>query len=943
MAAKDKKGAKGTKEAAGPETPSTGQSSGGRAKAQTSGKKSASVSVLPPLDDPCSAASSDPVASDQAESAGLESGASSPAGSESNDYVDAAARKVFPVVGIGASAGGLEALEEFFQNVPKESSMAYVVISHTDPARSSLLPDIIQRKSHIPVVVVADRMAVEPNVVYLPPSNRDLVIEGDLFRLKEQQRGATLRLPIDTFFKSLADAKGEHACCVILSGTGTDGTQGLRVIKEKGGVTVVQSTDTAKYEGMPESAIGTGLADFIIRPSEMPQRLIEFFSTGVAIPKAEEAAEEGDFAATLSKIITTISNRTGHDFSAYKKSTLIRRIQRRMTVTRVVTAQKYLTYLHHNPGEIESLFQDLLIGVTSFFRDPEAFEYLKKQVLPSLIERRPEHESFRVWAAGCATGEEVYSIVILIMECLDEMGLRKDIQVFGTDLDPSSIEKARVGIYPANIAADLTPERLKNFFEKDNVNYRVRRAVREPVVFAAHNLLKDPPFSRLDLLVCRNLLIYLESSAQKKVLPLFHYALKPGGVLLLGTSETIGEFADLFTSVHKKWSIYRRVDVSPDLQPIVDFPTGGRAAQTAVERAFQTKPGGAEPVDSAIAGATARLLLDQHTPECVVVNRRGEISYVHGRTGKYLEPAPGLMSTNVVDMAREGLRFELASALRSVNSTGEEVRREGLRVKTNGEYHDFNMTVKPMGKPDSLKSMIVILFEEVPERTESKKKKPKRDDSAEAPSQHTIDLEREIARVQQDHRISMEELETSNEELKSVNEELQSSNEELQSTNEELESSREELQSLNEELSTVNAELHEKIIELSQSYETINYVLNSTGIAILFLNRDLHVQRFTREATKLINLIHSDIGRSLTHISSNLDYDRFLDDLRMVIVEQMPIEREVRTRDGHWYSARLAPYRDQRQQTAGAVITFVNVDSLKEAQKKAGSKLETRE
>jgi len=843
-------------------------------------------------------------------------------------------KKNFPVIGIGASAGGLEALEEFFQNVPVDSGMAYVVISHTDPGRSSLLPEIIRRKANIPVIEVKDGMPVQLDTVYLPPSNRDLMLEDDHFRLIEQLRGQALRVPIDTFFKSLADGRGENACCVVLSGTGTDGTQGLRVIKEKGGVTVVQSVESAKYEGMPESAIGTGLADFVLRPLAMPERIRECFTAGPNLVKPEEVEDQETFPATLSKIVTTISNRTGHDFSAYKKSTLIRRIQRRMTVTRVLSAQKYLTYLHHNPGEIESLFQDLLIGVTSFFRDPEAFDYLKQEVLPDLLRRRPGHEPFRVWASGCATGEEVYSIIILLMECMDEMDMRKDLQVFGTDLDHSAIEKARDGLYPENIIADLTPERLKRFFEKENSHYRVRKEVREPVVFAAHNVLKDPPFSRLDLLVCRNLLIYLEPKAQKKVLPLFHYALKPGGVLFLGTSETVGEFTDLFTPIHKKWSLYRRVDVAPALQPVVEFPTGGRAAAVAVERATGAGQMPPEVGDSAVAEATARLLLEAHTPACVVVNRRGDISYIHGRTGQYLEPAPGRMSVNVVDMAREGLRFELASALRKVASGVEEVRREGLRVRTNGDFHDFKLTVKALGKPDSLKNMMIILFEDTPPPRKQRRPRKSSEGGSDPVAQRTIELEREIARVQQDHRIAMEELETSNEELKSVNEELQSSNEELQSTNEELESSREELQSLNEELSTVNAELHEKIVELSQSYDTINHVLNSTGVAILFVDRDLNVLRFTQAATQLINLIGADIGRSLTHISAHFDHESFLQDVRMAIKEQKVIELDMRTRSGHWYMAKIVPYRDLRGATSGAVITFINKDSLMEARER---------
>jgi len=834
----------------------------------------------------------------------------------------------FPVVGIGASAGGLEALEEFFQNVPSSSGMAYVVISHTDPGRSSLLPEIIRRKSNIPVIEVVDGMAVEPNTVYLPPSNRDLVLEDNTFRLQEQQRGSSLRLPIDTFLKSLANSRGEQTCCVIVSGTGTDGTQGLRIIKEKGGVTVVQSTDSARYEGMPVSAISTGLADLILRPSEMPGRIAEYFSSaGAVLEKPQEMEDNEQFPVTLSKIVTTISNRVGHDFSAYKKSTLVRRIQRRMTVTRMLSPQKYLNYLYHNPGEIESLFQDLLIGVTSFFRDPEAFDYLERNVLPDLLTRRPENEPFRVWASGCATGEEVYSIVISIVESLEQLGIRKELQVFGTDLDRSAIDKAREGLYPENIAADVSPERLKRFFEKENSSYRVRKSVREPIVFAVHNVLKDPPFSRLDLMVCRNLLIYLESAAQKKILPLFHYAIKPEGVLFLGTSETVGEFSELFTPIHKKWSLYRRADVSPALQPLIEFPTGSKGAAV-LDRVLQTQ-NTAEIGDVAVAEATARLLLEMHTPPCAVVNRRGEITYIHGRTGKFLEPAAGRMSVNIVDMAREGLRFELASALRKVASTSKSVRKEGIRVKTNGDFVDFDLTVIPFGKPESLKNMMAVIFEEIPQP--KKKGNSKKAGSSVNITQRTIDLEREVAKVQQDHRIAMEELETSNEELKSVNEELQSSNEELQSTNEELESSREELQSLNEELSTVNAELHEKILELSQSYETINHVLNATGVAILFVDRELNVLRFTRDATKLINLIDADIGRPLTHISTNLDYDSLLDDVHRAISEVKVVEANVRTREGRPYSIKVVPYRDLKGMVSGAVITFLNLERLVDA------------
>lgn len=866
------------------------------------------------------------------EDTGLEKPKASAPGSKSSGSSEAKAlnKKSFPVIGIGASAGGLEALEEFFQNVRKDSGMSYVVISHTDPARSSLLPEIIQRKSNIRVIEVEERMRIEANAIYLPPSNRDLVLEGDFFRLKQQRRGLSPRFPIDMFLKSLADSRGELACSVILSGTGTDGTQGFRVIKEKGGVTVVQSAESAKYEGMPLSALSTGLADFILRPSEMPERLAECFYVGISAPRSEEAHEEDEFLSAISKITTVIRNRTGQDFSAYKKSTITRRIQRRMVITRSLSPEKYLNYLFHNPAEIEALFQELLIGVTGFFRDPEAFDSLKENILASLRASGREHEPFRVWAAGCATGEEVYSIVILIMESLEELGTTRDLQIFGTDLDQRAIEKARNGVYPENIAADVSPARLDHFFEKENGDFRVKKFIREPVVFSVHNILKDPPFSKLDLLVCRNLLIYMEQKAQKKILPLFHYSLKAGGVLFLGSSEAVMGPGDFFVPIDKKWKIYRRVDVSPAPQPIIELPTGATVAQRAIERALMGQTS-AEIGDLGIAEATERILLEVHTPPCVVVNLRGEILYIHGHTGKYLEPAPGVMSANVVEMAREGLRFQLASALRKVKSTGETIKKEQLRVKNDGGFQELNLTVKPMGHPEAFKSMIVIIFEETPPA------KPKLEKNAktisDAIADKTIELEREIGRLQQDHRTALEELETSNEELKSVNEELQSSNEELQSTNEELESSREELQSLNEELSTVNAELNDKVQELSKSFETINQILNSTKVAIVFVDRDLKVLRFTREAQQLINLIALDIGRPLSHISVNFDRASFFDDVRRAISEDKILEMDMNTRDGQWYAASIVPYKEQKNEITGAVITFVNITSLVTARK----------
>ncbi|MDO9265210.1 MAG: CheR family methyltransferase, partial [Desulfosalsimonadaceae bacterium] len=512
-----------------------------------------------------------------------------------------------------------------------------------------------------------------------------------------------------------------------------------------------------------------------------------------------------------------------------------------------------------------------------------------------------------------------------LQEAQEELNIRRDIQVFGTDIDRAAIEKAREGLYLQNITADVSEKRIKRFFEKDHIHYRVRKGVRESVVFAVQNLLKDPPFSRLDLLVCRNLLIYLEAKAQKRLLPLFHYALKPGGTLFLGSSETIGDFTDLFIPLQKKWNFYRKVDVIPALQLAVHFPIGGKDMANALERA-RTGADSMDVSEPAVAQATENLLLENHTPACVVVNRRGEINYVHGRTGKFLEPAQGRMSVNIVDMAREGVRFDLAAALRKVASSGEIITRQGLRVKSNGDSLNFNLMVKPLGKPESLKDMIVVIFEEIPVERQLGNSKNKKTALEGASSQRVIDLEREMAKVQQDHRTAMEELETSNEELKSVNEELQSSNEELQSTNEELESSREELQSLNEELTTVNAEHHDKITELSQAYDSITHVLNCTRIAIVFVDNQLNVMRFTQEATRLINLIDADIGRPLTHISTNLDYPLLLDDIKTAVGDIEVLERQVITKDGHRYSMRIAPFRDQKGRNEGAILTFINAD-----------------
>jgi two-component system CheB/CheR fusion protein len=735
-----------------------------------------------------------------------------------------------------------------------------------------------------------------------------------------------LRHPIDSFFRSLAESHEEQAGCVIFSGTGTDGTLGLKAIKEKNGLAVAQTEESARYSGMPQSAVATGQVDFILRPSEMPEQIARYFGAEIPLKLKASQALEGPADAHLERIIEAIRNFNGHDFSDYKKSTLFRRIERRIKITQTLDTAGYLKYLLRNSDESKNLFQDLLIGVTSFFRDPQAFEFLGKQVLPELLQRVGTNGPLRIWTAGCSTGEEAYSLAMLAYEAAEELKIKPDFQIFATDIDDVAIEKAREGAYLHNIEVDVTNERLRRFFTRENSAYRVRKLIREPIVFAVQNVLKDPPYSKLDLIVCRNLLIYLEPVAQKKLLPLFHYVLNRGGILFLGSSETIGTFTELFSFVNKKWNVFRKTGVDSALRPMIQFPSREKRSQ-GEQLAIAGDAG--KPT---IAQKAQKILLEEHTPVCVVVNQKGEITYIHGRSGKYLEPAPGTPSLNIIDMAREGLRFELAAALRKVASGDETITRGALRVKTNGEYHYFNLRVKPMGERESMRGLFMILFDEMPAPPECPLhvEHGDHDDS----DRRIAELERELEKLQQDHRSAQEELETSNEELKSLNEELQSSNEELQSTNEELESSREELQSLNEELTTVNAELHEKVDQVSQSYEGMNDILNGTRIALIFLDMNLMIRRFTDEASRLINLIETDIGRPLSHVSTNLQYSALNENLRKVMRTLDPLEREVQTIDGHWYIMRILPYRT-RIGIEGLVLTFVNIDQLKKAQRES--------
>jgi two-component system CheB/CheR fusion protein len=836
----------------------------------------------------------------------------------------------FPIVGVGASAGGLEAFEQFFTNMPSddatiEHGMAFVLVQHLDPTHKSILGDLVKRYTSMKVFEVEDGMKVEPNCAYIIPPNRDMSILHGEIHLMELVARRGLRLPIDSFFRSLAQDRAEQAICIVLSGTGTDGTLGLRAVKGEGGMAMVQQPESAGYDGMPRSAIATGLADYIMPPNEMPQQLIKYVKYafgGVAQKVAAPAApKEADW---LQKVFILLRAQTGHDFSYYKRNTILRRIERRMTVHQIEQTANYIRYLQENPVEVETLFRELLIGVTSFFRDPEAFAELEQKVIPALFEDRDPNQPLRIWVPGCSTGEEAYSIAILIQEHMDKLGRDYQVQFFGTDIDPDAIDTARMGIYPDSIAVDVTPERLRRFFTKQDNTYQIKRNIRDMLVFSIQNVIKDPPFSRMDLISCRNLLIYMGEELQKKLVPLFHYSLNQDSYLFLGTSEAISGFVDLFSVIDRKWKLFQRKGDVPIHRPVIDFPAPVLTLDA--DRA-QVGRGDRRTGKVDLRALAERVLLDDYGPACVIINERCEILYVYGRTGKYLEQATGEASLNVLRMAREGLKLELTTAIRKVIAKKEGIRRENLRVKTNGGFEMVDLIVKPVTNPAYPESMMMVVFEDADvQKTESVEEtvEPKEEGSGRA-----AELERELRATREYLQTTVEELETSNEELKSTNEELQSSNEELQSTNEELETSKEELQSVNEELSTVNAELENKVDMLSRANNDMNNLMSSTEIGTIFLDNELCVQRFTPSATQMINLIQTDIGRPLSHIASNLEYDNLVQDAQSVLDTLVSREIEVQSNDGLWYSTRIMPYRTTENVIEGVVVTFVDISEPK--------------
>ena len=870
----------------------------------------------------------------------------------------------FPVVGLGASAGGLAAFEAFFSGLPLECEpgMAFVLVQHLAPDHQSLLAELIRGYTRMQVFEVSDGLEIQPNCVYIIPPNCDLALLKGRLQLYEPAAPRGQRLPIDFFFLSLARELQERAICIVLSGSGADGSAGLRAIKEAGGLVLVQKLTSAEYDGMPRSALATGLVDFELLPKEMPERLMAYVETTFAqLAPTEQAQEpkpsqesEPEPDPGLNSLFSLLSVQTGHDFSQYKLNTLYRRIERRLALHQLNSLAEYVAYAQEQPAEISALFRDLLIGVTHFFRDPAAFQALQEQVIPQLFANLSEQDTIRIWVPACSTGEEAYSLAILLAEQQALSKQNPKVQIFATDIDKAAIATARSGVYPLSNTEGLSAERLARYFsieppsaEQEQSSYRIHKTIRDMLIFSEQDLIKDPPFSRLDLISCRNLLIYMGAALQKKLIPLFHYALNPSGFLFLGTSETVGDAEALFSTEDRKEKIYRRKPnsrqrglkqfVSPALNPDMRF------SPVSHKKGEHEKP--------SLREVTEQALLQNAVPAAALVKKNGDILYLHGRTGFYLKPAQGEAGVNnLIKMAREGLGRDLTLALHKASQHVEVVRCNGLRVKTNGDYTLTDLKVYPLiwgpgeGREETL--FLVLLEQAKSAENDHHGLLPQAGDErgarAEVGSETGSDsgsearihaLKQELQAKEDFLSTINEELETANEELKSSNEEMQSMNEELQSTNEELETAKEELQSINEELATINTELQIKVTDLSRVNNDMNNLLAGTGIATVFVDHDLHILRFTPAATRIINLIQSDMGRPVGHIVSNLvGYDQLSQDIQRVLDTLIPVDVEVQSKAGKWFAMHILPYRTLENVIEGAVITFVDIQSAKQAQ-----------
>jgi two-component system CheB/CheR fusion protein len=844
-------------------------------------------------------------------------GADTPGGQTDQDFL---------VVGLGASAGGIKAFREFFANVPPASGMAYVVILHLSPEHESHLAEVLQSSTGMPVTQVRGAAKIETNHVYVIPQNKSLRISDGQLALSEVTRVEERRAPVDIFFRTLAESKTAHAACVILSGTGSDGSMGLKRVKEMGGICLVQEPSEAEYADMPRNSIATGLVDYVLPVAEMPRKIVAYKErlgrTSIASELQESAESDGQ---AMRDIFTQLRVRTGHDFSNYKRATVLRRIGRRINVNELSDLKAYARFMRQHHGEAHALLKDLLISVTNFFRDCEAFEALERGVVRTLFEGKGAQDQVRVWVAGCATGEEAYTLMMLLAECAEALPNAPTVQVFATDIDEQAVATAREGLYTEADVADISPERLRRFFTKERDGYRVRRELRERVLFARHNLIKDPPFSHLDLVTCRNLLIYLNRAAQERVMQVFHFALNPGGFLFLGTSESVDGAGELFATFDKEAHVYRSRH-TPSRLP----PPATELMQTAYRRDREERTQEARAQARLSYADLHQRLVEQYVPPSVVVNEEYDIVHLSERAGRYMQVAGGEPSHNLLDLVRPEIRIELRTALYQAVQNRTSVEARGLPVHFDDRTRRVNLLVRPVfGGGDPAHGYILVVFEDAGEGPAEGAHAVEAVTSAEPAARH---LEDELVRAKAQLRSTVEQYETQTEELKASNEELQAMNEELRSTAEELETSKEELQSVNEELTTVNQELKIKIEELSQANDDFRNLMNSTAIGTVFLDRALRLKLFTPSARELFNLLPSDVGRPLTDITGQIAVGDLAADVERVLATLQPVQYEVVTRDGRWYLTNILPYRTAEDRIEGAVVNFFDITQRKAAE-----------
>jgi len=830
---------------------------------------------------------------------------------------------LFPIVGIGASAGGLEAFTEMLRALPGDTGMGYVFVQHLDPRHVSLLTDLLQRHTPMKVREATNHLRVEPNHIYVIPRNAHMTMVRGVLMLSPRQNSPLPHMPIDPFLRSLAADQKSKAIGIILSGNASDGSLGMMAIKAAGGITFAQTSDTAKYDGMPRSAIAAGCIDFVLSPLGIARELEHLGKHPYIAPMHAEAQDESmQNSEAIARILALLRQTSGVDFAYYKSSTIRRRILRRMALHRLESLDRYVSKLRGDPTEVHALYEDILINVTEFFRDSDVFDRLKKVVFPRIAPERDSADPIRIWVPGCSSGEEVYSIAMALLEFLEERRHETAIQIFGTDISEVALDKARGGLYPPSISQDLSAERLRRFFARVNSGYRISRRIREMCVFARQNLTKDPPFSKLDLISCRNVLIYLGPVLQKRILPVFHYALKPHGFLLLGSSETIGSHSDLFTMEDKKTRIYIRRSAAARLLP-PDFAGVEIAAD---ER--QPVPPDATWSEPELLREADRIVLGKYAPAGVVVDDEFKVVQFRGHTSPYLEPSPGMADLDLVRMAREGFSMELRNALQKGRRENIVVRCEGLRAHQGAGSIGLNFEVIPFRRVSGRDRRFLILFEpSAPEPAALTGKKPGKRAPAGSVERENAQLLQELTATREYLQSVIEEHESSNEELRSANEEIQSSNEELQSTNEELETAKEELQSTNEELNTVNEELQTRNTQLAQAGNDLLNLLSNVNIPIVMLGNDLRIRRFTPVAQRTLSLIPADIGRPISDINLNLEITR-LDRLLVEVIETLtPKTMKVRDLGGRAFSLRIRPYRTEDNKIDGVVMVLVDLDS----------------